>query len=559
MTTEIDIVGTAKIYGHKSNIQTFSYSEDSTPHVPGDDSGALGEFSFSVKDFENNGILFYKDGILLRDTTFGVLTGEINSVNSSEGFLNVSGQSKLKFLNIEKTIAPKNTDLRGVFEEIFSASEITTDIIYSPSLPNPQVYLPGYTGDLWAFLKQICAVYDVEVSLINASIYVQPVREREISIETISSESYSLSEIQLSQEFDVAYYNYEEVTDSVVYPRGGWNPEVQVYQVEANETVTFEIEVDGFLTDIKQPIAQDSVLKTYSGTDSVFAASGSDGLPVSAAFWNNFGGSASVSLKDNGTKIEVVIKGPDFTELSPYTIGVSDGSTQYSTLFLVGSGILYTKEYVTIKTGLSPEEAPQIKGVEIDNPIISTRNLAIDAGVRARRRYSLPNQTFSASGKIFSRKVFVEYDYFTLDSATLGVLDGPIFLAYVPVNQLLLYSTFGDYNNTLPVGYLFSNFNTDYATASFEDFEQSLSSIFKQAFGTIPGSRVRYLDAIYRVRSSDVSPESINVTAEYDTLFSDFNDTFTSTLFGGSDSFNTIFANLTFTDYALIPLRTTPL
>ena len=554
MATEIDVTGSGQFAGHKSNIQTFSYTEESTPHIPGDDSGAVGQLSFTVEDFDNKGILLYRDSVVLRDDVYGTLSGDINGINYNDGFINASGESKLKFLNIDATITAENTNLRGVFEKLFAAAEISTEIIYSPNLPNPQVYLPGYTGNIWTFIKQICAVYGVEISLINTAIYVRPLREREITIESVTTESYALSEIQLAQEFDVAYYNYSEETDAIVYPRGGWTPEVQVYQVEANETVTFDIPVDGFLTSIKQPEAQDFVLKDYSGTSSVYSVSGSDGLPVTAAFWNDFKGNMTVKLKENGTVVEVTVTGPDFEDLSPYTIGVSDGATEYSTLFLVGSGLLYEKENVVIKTGLTPQEAPQVKGTAIDNPIISTRELAIDAGVRARRRYALPNQTFSTTGRQLVRKTYTDYDYLVLDDPVFGLLDVNV-LGYATDDNIVLFSTFDDYANSIPSGYTFAEFNADYSEATFFDFTETLSLTFRQSFGTVPGSRVRYLDAFYRVRNSDITPETISVTAEYDTLFSDFNDTFQGINFA---DWSVLFVNLTFTDYALIPLRTEP-
>jgi hypothetical protein len=556
MAIELEVTGNGRFDGHKSDIISYSYSENSTPHMVGDDSGGVGDISVSVPDFRNDGIILYKDDITLTDDEYGSITGRIDSLSSTNGIIDLSGRSRLAFLNVPGVIAPGSTTIRGLFESIFAAANITDDVAFSPLVPETTITTPGYEGDLWVFTKQACATYQVEVSLIDNTIYVQPIRQREVTIESISNETYNLADVDLAQSFNVAYYNYSEETGALVYPRGGWTPELTVYQVEAGEVLVVDVPVDAYLTSIKQPIAQDVVAKDYSGSDSVYSVSGNDGLPVSAAFWNDFGGSVTAELKQNGTVIELTIIGPNFPELSPYSLGVSDGSTAYSTVRIIGDGVFFERKLLNVKTGVTPELSARELGPEIDNPFVNTLDQAWDVGVKTRQMYALPRHTVDLSGRSFVRKNYTEYQYFLLDDASVGLLDGEGVLAFVNLDEnIALYKSFQEYEADLPSGYTFTQFNLDLSNASFDDFAATVVETFSQSFGAVSGSRAKYYDAYFRVRSTDISQDGINITAEFDTIFSDFNDTFATYTF---TDFAEVAPGLGFTDWALIPLRTDP-
>jgi hypothetical protein len=522
----------------------------------GDDSGGVGDISVGVADFRNDGIVLYKDAIKLTDDLYGSITGRIDSLSSTNGLLSLTGRSRLAFLNTPGVVSPGTTTIRGLFQKIFTAANLTQDIAFSPLVPDTTIIGPGYNDDLWVFLKKACATYQIEVSLINNTIYVQPVRGREVTIENIDSETYSLTDVDLSQSFDIAYYNYTQEVDALAFPRGGWTPEVPIYQVEAGETVVFDIPVAGYLTSVNQPVAQNFVAKDYSGSTSVYSVSGNDNLPIQADQWIAQGGKVSFELTQNGTVIQVSITGPNFKQLGPYSISVSDGATAYSTLRITGSGVFYDKKLLNIKTGLTPDIAPTEFGSEIDNPFISTLEQAWDAGVKTRQLYALPRHTLDLSGRSFVRKSYTQYEYFKLDDMMYGILDGEGALAFVDLNEsIILYQSFQQYNDSLPSGYAFSEFNLDFADANFNDFSATVVETYSQSFGALSGSRVRYYDAYFRVRSSDISQDRVSIVAEFDTLFSDFNDTFASNTF---EDFIEIAPGLAFTDWNLIPLRTDP-
>jgi hypothetical protein len=556
MTIEVEVFGTGRFAGHKTNISSYSYSEESTPHSIGDDSGGVGAISIVALDNSNDGMVLYRDIIRLSDSRYGSATGRIDSINSTDGVLNLTASSRLVFININGTITAGTYTIRGLIRSVLDEAGVQEDVAFSPLIVDSTIPVPGYEGDLWVFLKEFLSAYGLEINLINNTIYFQPIRQREIVLENLSSITYNISDLELAQSFDVAYYNYQSLSNVLAYPYGGWNSEVPNYSVRANETITFEVDVDGYLTSILPLQAQNTVAKNYSGPNSVYSVSGTDGLPIPASQWLEFGGSLTAELIENGTKILFTAVGMNFESLSPFNFSISDGATDYSTIRLVGSGVFSDRQVFNVKTGATPNIAPQEKGAEIDNPFVSTIQQAIDLGIKARRKYALPNQTIDASGLSFVQKNFTEYDYFELDDDVLGLLDGESVLAFVNRNDAIaLFQSFDTFNSNLPTGYIFSDFNDDYVDSTFEDFANSVAENFSQSFGFVSGSRVFYYDAFYRVRSSEISQNGITISAEFDTLFSDFNERFAGESF---DSFDETMITLDFTDYSLMPLRRDP-
>jgi hypothetical protein len=500
MVVSVTTVGTGSFKGHITDVGNYQYSEGSMPHDAFDDSGEIGQLSFEAVD-DGNSILLYQDTIRLEDSFYGSVTGRVNGFSYSDGFVQITGTSRLNLINTEGIVEPVVTTIPQYIRFILGSASITTDIIIDPSVPRDTITAPGFEGNLWVLLKQFAAVYQLDVSLIRNTVYVRTMRDREIDVESIVEENLDLGEETLSQKFQVAYYNYQNLSNVLAYPFGGWSPEVEVYSVEAGETITFDIPVNAFLDSVKQPIVQNTVAREYLGPDSVYSAIGSDSLPVSAAFWNSFGGRMSFELTDLGRNIRVTLRGPDFPELSPYSIALSDGATEYSTLRIVGSGVFFDRQTLTVPTGLTSVETPQEFGQEIDNVFVDSREQALEVAVKARRKYSLPRQTFQTSGR-------------RLQSGTN--------------DTVLFFPTFDAFDAKLPSPFVFNELDESYETSNFDDFDASEAQPVGQAFGTIAGSRLKFKDAYYRVRTTQVSESGASVSAEYDTLFSDFNEVFSN-------------------------------
>lgn len=478
MAIEVEISGNYGIAKHRSNISTYSYTEESTPIAPGDSSGGVGTVSITALDDENSMILLRGDELLLSDDLRGNVSGKIVSISGSDGVATVSGVSLLSRLNIPHQIPPMETTVGDLLLYIFELAGILSGISIDPSIETIPIISPAYEGDLWVFVKDICTAKEFEISLVQDTITVRPLRQTTIDLTNVTSESWNIGDINLAQSVEVNYYNYVNETNFLAYPKGGWNSNVQVYQVDANQVLTVEIPVDAYLTSIENPTVQNTVAKEYGAT-SVYCVAGKDGLPITATQWNANGGSITTDLTDNGSTILVTITGANITNLSPFRIGVSSGpSDYYSSLRLRGVGISFDKQVYTQPTGMTEEDTSNAVGLTIDNTLISTEEEARDAAKRAVIKYSIPQQTFSTSMRTLN--------------------DGG------------------------------------------------------QEFGNIAGGRVRYRDSMYRVRSATSTESVIDLTAEWDNLFSDFNAENSGVTF---TNFGSTFFELTFTDFAMIPLR----
>jgi len=546
--------GTGAFRGGPTNVVGYSYTEGSTPLVPGDESGAIGDMSIDVVDCNNSSILLYKDEFFLQDRLHGSVVGNVENVTLNNDQVTMGGRSILALLNVDRTAQPQTGTIEDVTDYLFGLVGITGNVVYDQSLPATVINSPGYEGDLWVFIKQLASANDFEVTVIRNYLVVRPVRQRVIDASNIIDQNIQIQDIELAREFDVAYYNYSQETDFLVFPKGGWTLDVPVYQVEANETVEVEVDLEFFLTSVQQPTVQDLVTKEYD-IASVYSVSGNDNLPVPAAQWTAFGGDMSFEILGSGNRLRITITGPDFPELSPYSISVSDGSTSYSTLRVVGTGMNFNRQLYTEKTGLTAADTPNQKGAEIDNPAIDTLADAKKYALFGRRLYALPRQTFSTSSRTFPR------------------LEGSV--------PFFFYPTFADFNSSVNAEYTFADFNSDYSGITFDQFTTDLLNTVPQGFGEVSGSKVKLADAFYRVRNVTITPDVISIDTEYDTLFSDLVSVFrapqwkdVAASWSGMATtwatvvlleelqktfadFNEIFEGVNFKDYALLPLRQT--
>ena len=522
--------------GPTSNISGYSVTEDSTPLYPSDSSGGTGQINFSVAedDSAEGSILFLNDPIVLTDGSNGYTSGRINSVQMGDGVAAVSAESRTAYLMADRLAAPFTGTLQDAFDYYLSLVDITTNVYVDPIIASTPVVFPGFNGNMWEYMKKMCAAYGVEVSLVSNNIVLRPVRKALAEGKRNISESLTVSNAELAQSVEVYYYNNADytTTNTMVYPKGGWTSDVQIYQVDANQTLEIDIPVDVYLTSLIQPTPVNSPIvgKDYVGPDSVYTIAGKDGAPIPASAWTANGGSITASIGADGKTIHLVIVGAsDYANVAPYRIGeCSDTSDAYSSLRIMGQGVLFDKQKVTIPTGVPATKSSVLVGTTVDNPFISTISQAWDAGSIAAGRYA------SASEK--------------LNVTTVGI-------NRINESGAVNYPTFNSFNNSQGSN-TFATFDTAQGTNTFADFTAQQYALVEdsfdnQAFGNVAGARVKYREAMYRIRNATITESEVSYSAERDTIFSDMNTLWAGETFA---DFNTQFGNKLFQDYAVIPL-----
>lgn len=532
MAIEVEFTGDKQLLKHKSNVITYSYSEDSTPVIPGDSSGGVGALSFTAIDDNDSSFLFYGDDVNLSDDVNGSITGRIDSISSDENVINFNGVSSLIRLNIIRKVSYSKGHVGEIIEKILNTAGIYSGYSINSDIYGTPAKCPEYTGDLWVLLKQLSAVYDFEIALIDDVITFRKLRQATVDNLSNYSNNWSISGATKAQSISVNYYNYTDYsTEHCVYPTvSGWTEDTAIYQVDANKTFNVDLKLGVYLASVTQPEAADFVSKTNK--TSVYSISGNDGIGIKAQQWTDAGGSLTVTIDENDSSIlHLEIVGADLAQYSPFRVAVSAGTSDYySSLRITGTGLGFEKKTISVSTGLTEDDTSNVVGATIDNVLISTIDQAYDAGRRAIVPYGMPKINYSFSSNritnfVQSVKRFVSKFFFQYD-ASIGSVS-------------------------------FSTLDTSLGSSSFATLDKSLSSSVinnepLQLFGNVAGARVRFRDSWFRTRSATITPTSVDVSTDWDTMFSDVNTINTGKTF---TNFNGIFTNMTFTDFHLSPLK----
>jgi hypothetical protein len=577
--------------GPETNIVSYSATEDSTPIDPSDSSGGVGQISISLADdMQRDGsILYINDDITLSDGINGTTTGKVNSVKLSNGIADISGDSRVGMFLSYQNIPPFTGTLADAFYNYCDIVGLSANRYVDPDIASIPVNFPGYVGDMWQFMKNMCSAMQIELSLVSNNVVLRPLRSRIAENKRNIDESVSIENKNLAQSVEVYYYNNSTQSSVLVYPKGGWNSSVQIYQVDAGEVLEVNIPVDVYLTSIQQPTpyASGAVPRGYVGPSSTYSVVGKDGVPISATAWTNNGGNLTATIGDDGKSVKVTIFGAtDFAGVAPYRIaaGAGDG-TYYSTLRLMGGGTFFDKQKATILTGVPASKTATVVGVTVDNPFISTYSQARDVGAIVAANYAGTKQVLNVttvginrsgeSGSITYPK-FSDFDA-GVSTITNATGDGTT-ITYTAANSFTIGQQVGIsgispsiYNTTGTVtfansttfkiagnatGTYSSGGQAYYLGNTFKDFTAQQFDLVKnnfenQAFGNVAGARVKYGDAYYRIRNATITESTISYSAERDTIVNDFDTVWSGKTFA---QFDTQFVNKKFEDFGVIPL-----
>lgn len=512
------------------DLASYSVTEESTPINGSDSSGGTGTMTFGAPaDYRTPSTeLLINSDVEILDGSNGRTRGRVNSVSIDGGMAGFNADGLLNRLVADKQVEPFIGTLGPAIEYYMSLAEIDSSSVFvDPSLYSRSVEFSGWYGNLWDFIKQMCIAQRIEITQVSSNVIVRPLRSRTLEINNDASKTFNLNNGQLARSIEIYNYNAEYKTNGLIYPTGGWNPDVSVYSVDADETKDIVIEVDASIISVDQPAVVDFVGPDYIGPDSVYTVSGNDNLPITAAQWTAQGGYILVKINDDRKSLTVTVHGARETQYAPYSIAVSSGGgTFYSTLRLCGEAIIWDKELITIPTGV-PDDLTAIEvGATIDSPFIDDYDKAYTVGMSAAAMYTAPAQTINVSASVVNRL------------GDVGSVNLPHFSEFD-----------SDYS-----GKTFSQFDTTWTGDTFADFTafyfaEVADNFENQAFGNVSGARVLYSYAYYRVRQATVGPEGISYTAERDTTFDDFNDVWAGKTFADYDT------TYTFGQHAIQPLR----
>ena len=455
------------------------------------------------------------------DTSRGSTLGTIRQIENNrdaEYPWHITANTRLGDFNIEVQSLPVSGTLEAAFEYYCALANIDSDIRVDPSIASMPVNFPGWRGNLWTHMKMMATGISADLNLISNVVVLRPVRQFVALTDRETSATPSLDNTDLALKQEVIWYDTERVASGLIYPPGGWNPEVRVLSVNAGQTVETTLEVPASITSIEQPVAMASVAPDYSAT-SVYTVVGDDNIVIQPAQWAAYGGSLSVAISDDTRSLVVTMTGAsglvqiNGQPMKTFRIALSAGTSDstYSTLRIVGDSIQLNEQSLIIPTGVEPWRTGQEFAPTIDNPFMNTLDDAYSAGVRGARRHSGKTFGLSATVTAVNRR------------GERGTANYP---PYSYAQALWDSQTYGSVD-TINAGMTYAERAAIFYAEVQDDFDN-------QVFGNVVGAR--YFDRSsarwYRVRDANTEWGIMNINADDDLLFGDIQDRFDAMTYG---------------------------
>lgn len=536
-----------QVGGQTLPIIDYSVEEAATPLAGGDTTGQVGTFTLSASLPNDSSILLYNNpqlmsgkDVVITDESKGFTLGTVESTsyNKESGILNLTGVSRLGKLNIYGVQAlPFIGRLDDAMEYYASLAGVTTDVFTDAAIASMQVVAPGWYGELWDNLKMFAAANDFDISLVSGVILARPIRVRQVNKGRMISGVLDLDSSNRAQRVEVYQYNSTAITNALVYPPGGWNADVDVITLSAGETIEETLEISASLSSVIQPQFMPNVGKNDVSA-SVYTVCGDDGLPITKAAWENKGGSLKVEIGQDTKSIIVKITAPtgipnkDGTEIKSYGISVAseDGTGRYSTLRILGSGVAFNKELISIPTGLTDASVGTDVGITIDSPFVQSTEQAYRVGVRAAARHAGNVQTIS--GTLYSIN-------------KLGDSGIATYPTYAYVESELAGKTYSQVEDMY--------INMSYQQVEDAYFAEVRNDFANQVFGNVAGARIwdTQTRRWYRIRSAGISGQPISFQADDDLTYEDVEDFYADLTYAEVEA---IFSGLNYSEAALMGL-----
>lgn len=501
----------------------YTVTEAATPLAGGDSSGAVGSISLrSVASTSKKKITPRDiDGqIEFLDTARGVTSGKVNILTRTKesDLWDIDADSRLGLFMIDVQVSPFSGTLENAFLGYAGYANVTTEIIVDPAIASRPVNFPGFSGNLWNRMKEMAIGQGCDLNLVSDVIVLRPAREFEAVQKRETTASTTYDSTQTAHRQEVIWYDTKHYSSGLIYPPGGWTPEVRVLSVNAGEEAEHVLETNASITSIQAPTMVMSVPPEHDST-SVYTIVGDDNLPIVPQQWTDFGGRLSVSIDPDTRRLRVKMKGAeglvkiDGTPMRTFRVALSAGTSDstYSTLRIVGDAVHLNPQSVVVPTGVpypmnldgSVAEERIVWAPTIDNEFLNSLDSACSAGARGAGRYSGKLVTLAATVTALNKRgergdatyptwAFAQ-DYFTPGT----------------------YATFKAANVGRNYGQL-REFLYSLVEGGFDN----------QLFGNAPGAR--FWDDLsrlwYRIREAKTTWGETTISADIDTLWGDYKD-----------------------------------
>lgn len=372
------------------------------------------------------------DGFTTSGTPVVVTTGSLNSnLDKYAEPLSFSGTGPMRYLYQERLSSDILTDTTvasnylvdyvdpdTVFEYEYDANG-DYDLGYEP--------IANYQGNVWDYLCAVLSLFRRGLRVDHADglgLVCELNQTADDVIEFNDAENQPTLQVStdgIGRSIDYALYSTDNIVDDVIYDAFLTG---EIWSVDAGETKDIRIATEYTVTMAKnpRPAYYNVDYESFSTVYGSYIVSGSDNLPVQDFEWVSYGGQVLVTEVGVGY-INLRLVGPPGGipgVPGPYSLSISDGSTSYPRLTLLGSGVRASKQTVRRGTGADPQITAVELATTIDNPAISSyarlytahyRASKIASGPRVQLTATLPRQAFETQKfGLFQGSTFVYED-----------------------------------------------------------------------------------------------------------------------------------------------------
>lgn len=255
---------------------------------------------------------------------------------------------------------------------------------------DPDVVFPGWSGDVWARLKELCTAYNIELALVDDVIVV-----RDVGAVSLPIESHTPVRLQPTSS---PSGRHVQIVAQQPSAGGGlmWDAatEAQTFSIDAGKRVTVTLATDNHPVRLGVPTPTDT-LPIHPGQ---YYVVDSTGTHVPVEMWTSEGGEIRAAVGDSPGTIEVEFIGPTSTITGftgPFSFATGKGPTATGAFSIVGNGVVTDRTIVKIPTGANPAATTTEVAATIDSPFIDTKTRAYDRGAWTAAEAAGPNVEIS--------------------------------------------------------------------------------------------------------------------------------------------------------------------
>jgi len=284
-----------------------------------------------------------------------------------------------------------STKLQGAFAYYLSLVGIKDYKYYGPQ--NTAIF-PGWTGNVWDKIKQLCTVWQLEVAVVDNGIVVRPSGQTVFVVDKVQEASVHLSIGAPAAKTVTLGYNNASTMNPEKKAVGLLSQGVLfdakdtglVITVNAGETVIQTVTTTNYPAIIDPPSMGGDL--NYAGTYAVIDSS-NPAVAVSPASWLQYGGDIKATENiDNQSSLDIYVTGPGVVipgTVGPYRIAstITGTGVVYPALSFAGYGVFTDPKQLTLNTAASESRNVADGAADVNNPFMATLDQAYDRGAWA--------------------------------------------------------------------------------------------------------------------------------------------------------------------------------